>query len=560
MINGPTRKVRQIVAVVLGAALSAMCPLSFVSGQVSLVQPTPSPSQARLADTTANDSTATVAAPGSPRAAMTAFLTSARAGDFAGAARYLERPAAPFDSAAAARRLKLVLDRYAWIDLASLSAAAEGDTTDGLPPGVDEAARVKIAGVEQSMRLRRTVLLGPDAPDTLWRFSRRTVDQIPGWYATLGNRWLVDRLPAALLRAGPFDLLWWQWLAAIPAVLVVLLLGSVVGRALRWALAQASHRTSNTWDDLALQRLGAPISAFCTVTVLFVAIPLLGLSGPATAGAFRLVRIGYSVTTFWAVWRLIDVARRSLGQTHWARNLPASRSLLPLASRLAKVAVAALGLVAVLSTLGYPVTTLVAGLGIGGLALALAAQKTVENLFGAFSIGIDQPFREGDFVKVDDFVGTVEAIGLRSSRFRTLDRTIVSLPNGRLADMRLESFSVRDRLRLATVIGLVYETNAAQMRAVLAGFERVLRAHPKIWPDAIVVRFAELAASSLNIEVMAWFTTSDWSEFQLIRQEVLLSFMDVVESAGTSFAFPTTTVHLASGAPTIAAAEERADG
>jgi MscS family membrane protein len=126
--------------------------------------------------------------------------------------------------------------------------------------------------------------------------------------------------------------------------------------------------------------------------------------------------------------------------------------------------------------LGYPVTSLIVGLGIGGLVVALAAQKTEENLFGAFSIGVDQPFRQGDFVRVDDFVGTVEPIGLRSTRFRTLDRTVVTLPNGRLADMCLESVTARAHLRFAAVIGLVYETTGAQMRVVLSGFETVHRA------------------------------------------------------------------------------------
>jgi MscS family membrane protein len=195
-------------------------------------------------------------------------------------------------------------------------------------------------------------------------------------------------------------------------------------------------------------------------------------------------------------------------------------------------------------------------LGLGGLAFALAAQKTIENLFGAFSIGIDQPFREGDFVKIEDFVATVEAIGLRSSRFRTLDRTIITIPNGKLAEMRLESFTARDRLRLATVIGLEYQTTLSQMREVLSGFERVLRAHPKIWADAVVVRFREFAASSLDVEIMAWFKTADWSEFQLIRQEILLAFIEVVEHAGTSFAFPTQTLHVAS----LPAARENWDG
>jgi MscS family membrane protein len=148
-------------------------------------------------------------------------------------------------------------------------------------------------------------------------------------------------------------------------------------------------------------------------------------------------------------------------------------------------------------------------------------------------------------VRIEDFVGTVESIGLRSTRVRTLDRTLISIPNGKLAEMRLESFTARDRIRLACQVGLVYGTTAEQMRAVLEGLEQRLRQHPKIWPDAVVVRFGELGATSLNIEVMAWFLTSDYGEFQGIRQEILLQFMEVVERAGTAFAFPTQTVHLA---------------
>jgi MscS family membrane protein len=208
-----------------------------------------------------------------------------------------------------------------------------------------------------------------------------------------------------------------------------------------------------------------------------------------------------------------------------------------------KVLVVAIAVVALLSELGYPVASLVAGLGIGGLAVALAAQKSLENLFGAFAIGGDQPFREGDFVRVEDFVGTVERVGLRSTRIRTLDRTLITIPNGKLAEMRLESFAARDRMRLWCTVHLVYGTTAHQMREVLAGLERVLREHPKIWPDALTVRFTDLGESSLRIEVMAWFQT-DWDEFQLIRQEMLIQFLAVVEKAGTSFAFPTRTLHL----------------
>jgi MscS family membrane protein len=170
----------------------------------------------------------------------------------------------------------------------------------------------------------------------------------------------------------------------------------------------------------------------------------------------------------------------------------------------------------------------------------------VENLFGAFSIGVDQPFRVGDYVKIDEFAGTVEMIGLRSTRIRTLDRTLVTMPNGKLADSRIETFAARDRIRLATTIRLVYGTTAAQLRQVLGDLEAGLRAHPLIWPDTVVVRLVEIAKSSLDIEIQAWFLTTDWNEFRLIRQEMLLQFMEIVERSGTRFALPAQTVHVIS--------------
>lgn len=331
------------------------------------------------------------------------------------------------------------------------------------------------------------------------------------------------------------------------ALLAAALIGWGASRLLRSALRAGVRHTRANWDDAVIDRLGQPLTvAFSVGAVLFL-LPFLALEAGFVAEVRRVARVVLLVDFFWAAWRIVDVSGHMALKSPWAARVPASRALVPLGARSAKVVLLAIAIVASLSLFGYPVASLVAGLGIGGLALALAAQKTVENLFGAFSIGVDQPFREGDFVKIEDFVGTVEAIGLRSTRFRTLARTIVTIPNGRLADMKLESFSERDRLRLAAVLSLAYGTTPAQLRLALSGFEAVLRAHPKIWPEAVVVRFREFAASSLDIEIMAWFLTSDWGEFQRIREDVLLQFMEVVERAGSSFAFPTRTVHIASG-------------
>lgn len=485
---------------------------------------------------------------GTPRAALGRFLVLARDGQFADAGRFLDTSDVSGVSAATlARQFKAVLDRHLWVDLELVSADIAGDTADGLPAGVDEIGVIPMA--DGSRRPVRLVRQSSTDPEFGWRLSRGTVQRIPEWYGELGERWLLESIPASLQRPGPFDLLRWQWLAIIPLLIIAALLGRVSSRLVRAIAAHAVTRTKTTWDDVILARIEGPLTAALTLVAAALLVPYLSLVQPAADAAFRLVRVGLYGALFAMCWRVVDIARDLVAAAPWARASSSSRALLPLAGRVVKVLLAAVGAIVLLSALGFPVASLVAGLGLGGLALALAAQKTVENLFGSFSLGVDQPFREGDFVKVEDFVGTVETLGLRSTRFRTLDRTLITIPNGRLAEMRVESYAARDRLRLAATFGLVYETTAAQMRTVLAGIERVLRGHPKIWPDAVVVRFREFAASSLDIEVMAWFRTAEWSEFQLIRQEVLLQVMEVVEQAGTSFAFPTQTVHLAPDAP-----------
>jgi MscS family membrane protein len=491
----------------------------------------------------------------SPRVALQEFLTLTRAARYGDASIYLDAgDVTRAELAILARQLKSVLDRHLWIDLERVSPRAAGDTADGLAMELEHIGTVRM-GTEPPapIRLQRVM---PNA-EVSWRFSRSTVARIPTLYAALDNRWMLENLPEVLLRPGPFDILRWQWLALALLLALAGLLGSIISRLVRTALWRLVQRTRSEWDDAILTRVAGPLTAALTLALMALMLPWLDLFQPAEQASFRAIRVGLFLVFFWSLWRLVDVTRLVLSHTRWAHNSPSSRALLPLGARISKIMVLAIAAVAVLSLLGLPVASLIAGLGIGGLALALAAQKTVENLFGAFSIGVDQPFREGDFVKIEDFVGTVEAVGLRSSRFRTLDRTVITIPNGKLADMRLESFTARDRMRLATIIGLVYETTAAQMRDVLQGFEHVLRAHPKIWPDAVVVRFREFGASSLDIEIMAWFQTSEWSEFQLIRQEILLQFMDVVERAGSSIAFPTRTIHL--GAEAIAAIANHRD-
>lgn len=359
----------------------------------------------------------------------------------------------------------------------------------------------------------------------------------------------MDWIPAPLRELGPCGLEWWQWIGLAAAVIIAVVLGRLAGRVIQWFARRFVVRTETEIDDQLLARLAGPLRLLGALAVLRLSLVLLELPVAAAQVARTTMLALLAVVVVWTVLRIIDVMAHHISGAPWAIRRPTSRALLSLISRTAKVVVVVIALLSFLGSIGLPVASLLAGLGIGGIALAFGAQKTVENLFGAFALGVDQPLREGDFVKIEsDVVGTVESVGLRSTRIRTADRTVVTLPNGRLADMKIETFAARDRCRLVTSIGLVYDTTAAQLRECLEGFDRVLRAQPKIFADDIVVRFSALGESSLDIEVVASFSTSDWSEFRAYREQVLIGFMEVVETARTAFAFPTRTVYLAGGA------------
>jgi MscS family membrane protein len=360
---------------------------------------------------------------------------------------------------------------------------------------------------------------------------------------------IAENVPEWMLRVGPGGLAVWQWLGLV----VIIIAAWLVGFALAWLVVRVATamttRTTTSFDDELVARLRTPLRWLIVVGLVRAQIRMLDLGPSAHGYAMSALLATFAFILVWGTLRAIDVTTSRMTTAAWAVQRPASRALLSLIGRIGKVIVIVIAGIGFLGGIGLPVASLLAGLGIGGIALAFGAQKTVENLFGAVAIGVDQPLREGDFVKVEgDTMGTVETVGLRSTRIRTLDRTVVTLPNGKLADMRVETFAVRDRCRFATVIGLVYGTTAEQLREILAGFERTLRAHPHIWADDMVVRFSQFGASSLDIEVMAWFKTADFNQFRMWRQDILIAFMEIVEQAKSSFAFPTQTIHVVGAA------------
>lgn len=349
-------------------------------------------------------------------------------------------------------------------------------------------------------------------------------------------------LPESWQTVSTFGLQRWQWLAVpmlgVLIVLLTLLLVRVTAAVVRRV------RKDKVSAEQIVKRLSGPLKLGWASLLSRIALPALALSPEAEVDWQRVFRIGLGVAFFWGALRTVTAWADHFSSTSFAQTRPGSRALVSLFSSVSRFALVGFAVLATLSELGYSVTSVLAGLGIGGIALALGAQKTLENVFGAFALAVDQPIREGDFVRIAEILGTVESIGLRSTRIRTLDRTLVSIPNGKLAEMQLETFAARDRVRLQATISLSYGTTAEQMKKVMEGFREALRAHAQLWPDSVSVHFVKLGDAGQDIEVSAWFVTPDYDEFRRIRQDVLLRFLAVVEKEGTAIAYPTQTLHL----------------
>jgi len=482
--------------------------------------------------------------PDAPRGAILEYLTAGRRGDWERAATYLDlRALSPTRRTAEgptlARQLKAVLDRDLWVEPEAVSNDRDGEADDGLPARFDRVGIVETRETNVEVLLERV----STAEGARWMIAASTVAAIPVLYAGLGYGPLATYLPALFFEIVLFDVQLWQWVGIIAlfgASVFVSWIGTLlivrVGRLL-------ARRSKTTFDDTLLELGGGPLQVVLLALALRVGIGLLALAVPVHR---ILVAIAQAVTlagVTWLVLRIIDMFARETQGRFAGRGNTAAVSVVPLARRTGKVVVGVLAVVVALQNFGFNVTGFLAGLGVVGLAAALAAQKTLENFFGGIMLIADRPVQVGDFCRFGDKVGTIEDIGLRATRVRTLDRTVVSVPNAEFSSLQLENFTQRDRIWLKTILGLRYETTPDQLRHVLIGLKRVLLAHPMIDPDPARVRFVGFGAYSLDLEVFAYVRTTDWAEFLAVREDVFLRFMDAVDASGTGFAFPSQTLY-----------------
>lgn len=312
-------------------------------------------------------------------------------------------------------------------------------------------------------------------------------------------------------------------------------------------LTKFAEKTAAKWDDDLVALMPTPLSVIVQLVLWLAAVELLDLpSDPVNLPLYLTqgLQVGVAVAVAWALLRLVDVLALAMARFSDKTESRLDDQLVPLVRKTLKVIVVITVFVMVVQNLGYSVTSLLASLGVGGLALALAAKDTVANLFGSVVVFTDRPFQVGDWVEFGGIEGTVEEVGFRTTRVRRFDKSLVTVPNQTFSITPITNHSERPIRRMAFDVGVTYETSPAQMRALLADLRALVSSHEGVDQGFNFVHFTQLGASSLLVRVYCFSKSTVWTEYLATQEDLLLRIMEIVEDNGLEMAFPTQTVYL----------------
>jgi len=482
---------------------------------------------------------------GVPRTSVQGFLQAAGKRDFKQAAEYLDLRNLPgwmnkSQGPQLARHLKIVFDRAPlWINLDEVSADPKGRAGDGLPSYQDLLGSIKTPTRTVKILLQQV----PRSEDRvmIWKFSSATVVAIPGLYEQFGFGAIGKILPPAIFDIDILGIQIWLWFGLLVVVVLAYLAALAITKVLIFLLRLTKAKLGNRLERL----VTGPVSLLIFAFLGKAGIELLGPS--LTLRAVLQTRTLFVIAIAWLVMRLLDLAAERVVARLRQTGQADAAVLLPPANNTLKVVVVIIAVVVWLDNVGFQVTTLLAGLGLGGLALALGLQKTIENVVGAITLFSAQPVRIGDFGRFGNTVGTVEDIGLRATRVRTLDRTVVSIPNAEFSALHLNNFSKRDKIWYHPKIRLRYDTTPDQVRYILVQTQKLLYCHPKVQSDSASIRFMELGTYSLDLDVFAYIAVTDYNEFKQVAEDLNLRIIDIVAEAGSNLALPAQTMFQESG-------------
>jgi MscS family membrane protein len=309
----------------------------------------------------------------------------------------------------------------------------------------------------------------------------------------------------------------------------------------RWMKRLHDKTKSNIMERL-LEKLHRPVKLMIVLLMVHAGVQSFGLPRLIYKGWCFLFITGMVGAVVYVLMQLLDLFLEQSKEQLFAGDKRLAGMMVPVISRTLKVFIGITGALMAAQYLGLPVTSVVAGLGVGGIAVALAAQNTLANIFGAISILVDRPFRVGDFVKIQEFDGVVEEIGLRSTRIRTLNEHLVTLPNKTVVDAGIVNLSRRTAIRRTMTIGLTYDTSAERMQEAAVMLKEIFAAHPltrDVW-----VSWRDYSASSLDIFIVYWCRSTAEKESLVALEEINLEIKRRFDKAGLQFAYPTQTIYL----------------
>jgi MscS family membrane protein len=474
-----------------------------------------------------------------PRGTVLGFLSAAHKGNYELAAQYLDTRLRDKSAAILAHQLFVVLDRRLPARLNQLSDKAEGSLPNPLRPDEDVVGTITSVNGNVDILLDR-VDIGKG--ELRWLFSGTTLESIPLLYDEVSVVSVDNVLPEAMVNTRLAGIPLFEWLAVLVGMPLLYVFAVLVSRLASPLAGQLRRHLSKRPDlpnpDVVPRPLRLLFVALVILwTISKVSLPLLARQFWSSTATIIIIAA--------CVWLfiLLNGWVEGLVRQRLARRHTGAASILRLGRRVIDLLAVFVGMLVGLSHFGVNPTAALAGLGVGGIAVALAAQKTLENVIGGVSIIFDQPIREGDTLKFAEMLGTVEDIGLRSTRIRTPDRTVVSVPNGQIANASLENISIRDKFWFHPNLSLRWETTASQMRSILEALNSLLAQQPHVERDSIRVRFLRFGTSSLDVEVLAYFFARDWAHFLDIQQELLLQIMEIVQAAGTQMALQSHVVY-----------------
>ncbi len=484
----------------------------------------------------------------SPRATMETYLTAMNEGNLPRAIEtlnlsYLGAGELPIEAPQVANRLFAILNRTEIIVLDTIPSSRSG------PPY--QVAEYR----SQSGRLIGRIRL-EQAGDGAWKFTSDSLQSLPEIWEFVKDRdvlaglkdvsqhdfdpasWVKERVPESWHRMV-MGLELWQWLGLFLSIVVSALCGTIVRVIARWLIRLKLKLDKQIASQKVLSRMGRALSILAGLAVFRWVLPYLGLPANLIDPLVIILGLVHAASLVWLLWTAWDVVCHVISERASERSRRAETLFLPIIEKLGQFVILIGVLIAIASQFGVNVTGLIAGLGVGGAILALAAKDSVENILGSITILFEAPFGIGDWVTIGEVDGDVEEIGLRSTRIRTFKDSVIVVPNRTMITEPIENYGRRRYRRLKTTLGLEYGTPPAKVEEFCQAVRDMLLAREDIWNGKCFVFFNDFGASTLDILLYVFIISPNWEEELRIRGEVLNEIMQVAAKVGVEFAFPT---------------------